>query len=318
MTVAEPIYGVLLSSTMDLKTYYSLDFGNRAPDVRLLNPDEVPDPDAIRFAVCWLPAPDAFAPYRNLEMAMSTGAGVDGLLHHPGLNEGVAICRVRDPHQADLMAGYTVHEIVHIERGFPQMQKSQDKIEWASPAIRPPSDLKVVVLGHGSMGAAIVRALAACGFSVSVACRRDPSDRIEGVQYFTGDNSVLQSVVGQDVVVNVLPLTAQTEDVLNAELFSKLAKGARLIQIGRGEQLVEDDFVAALDSGQLSGATLDVFRQEPLPADHQFWRDPRLRITPHIASDSTPRIVAEQALQSARELRAGKLLSLAVSRGQGY
>ena len=120
------------------------------------------------------------------------------------------------------------------------------------------------------------------------------------------------------VVINVLPLTAKTENILNAALFSKLAKGAWLIQMGRGEHMAEDDFVDALDRGQLSGATLDVFRAEPLPSGHPFWADPRLRITPHIASDTTPSIVAEQALQSARELHAGKPLSLAVSRGQGY
>jgi len=318
MVVAEPIYGVLLSDAMDLKSYYSLDFGDAAPDVRLLDPDEVTNPDLIRFAVCWLPGPAAFSPYPNIEMAMSVGAGVDALLKHPGLSYDVAICRVRDPNQADLMAGYAVHEVVHIERGFASMQQSQAGAEWAPPAIRPPRDLKVAVLGHGSMGASVVKALAACGFSVSVACRRDPADPVEGVRYFTGEDSVLQSVAGQDVVINVLPLTAKTENILNAALFSKLAKGAWLIQIGRGEHLAEDDFVAALDRGQLSGATLDVFRTEPLPSDHPFWADPRLRITPHIASDTTPRIVAEQALQSARELHAGKPLSLAVSRGQGY
>ncbi|KJE33721.1 hydroxyacid dehydrogenase [Thalassospira sp. HJ] len=318
MAAAEPIYGVLLSDAMDLKSYYGLDFGDATPDVRLLNPDEVTNPDLIRFAVCWLPGPAAFAPYLNIEMAMSVGAGVDALLKHPGLNKDVAICRVRDPNQADLMAGYAVHEVVHVERGFARMQQSQASAEWAPPAIRPPHDLKVAVLGHGSMGASVVKALAACGFSVSVACRRAPTDPVEGVDYFTGDDSVLKSVVGQDVVINVLPLTAETENILDADLFAKLAKGAWLIQIGRGEHLVEEDLVAALDSGQLSGATLDVFRTEPLPSDHPFWSDPRLRITPHIASDTTPHIVAEQALQSARELHAGRPLSLAISRGQGY
>lgn len=318
MAAAEPIYGVLLSDSMDLKSYYSLDFGDAAPDVRLLKPEEVTNPDLIRFAVCWLPGPAAFSPYLNIEMAMSVGAGVDDLLKHPGLGKDVAICRVRDPNQAHLMAGYAVHEVVHVERDFAQMQQNQARAEWAPPAIRPPRDLKVAVLGHGSMGACVVQALAASGFSVSVACRRDPSDPVEGVQYFTGNDSVLQSVAGQDVVINVLPLTTETEDVLNAELFSKMARGGWLIQIGRGEHLVEDDLVAALDSGQLAGATLDVFRTEPLPSDHPFWTDPRLRITPHIASDTTPHIVAEQALQSARELHAGKPLSLAVSRGQGY
>ena len=250
MTTAERIYGVLLSETMDLKTYYSLDFGGAAPDVCLLNPDEVTRPEDIRFAACWLPGPDAFAPYPNLEMAMSVGAGVDALLNHPGLNKDVAVCRVRDPHQAHLMAGYAVHEVVHFEREFPQMARNQVAANWDPLPIRAPADLKVVVLGNGSMGAAIVRALVAVGFAVSVACRRPPEDPVAGVTYFPGDNSVAESVVGMNVVINTLPLTTHTENVLNANLFSRLAKGAWLVQIGRGEHLAEADFIAALESGQ--------------------------------------------------------------------
>jgi glyoxylate/hydroxypyruvate reductase A len=141
---------------------------------------------------------------------------------------------------------------------------------------------------------------------------------MDGVSYFAGDDAIPQAVAGADMVINVLPLTSQTRNILNKDMFDRLAMGAWLIQIGRGEHLKEEDFVAALDSGQLSGASLDVFREEPLPANHAFWKDGRLRITPHIASDSTPHIVSEQALLSARELLAGKPLSLAVDPAQGY
>jgi glyoxylate/hydroxypyruvate reductase A len=318
MATTGPIYGVLLSDTMDLKTFYALDFGDAAPDVRLLDPDEVTRPEDIRFAICWLPGRDAFEPYPNLEMAMSIGAGVDDLMGHPGLRDDVAICRVRDPNQAALMAGYAVHEAVHFERKFAQIARDQKDAKWAPLPMRPPGDFKVTVLGHGSMGAAIVRALHAVGFSVSVACRRPPEDTVTKVIYYTGDDSVLQSVEGAECVINTLPLTAETKDVLNATLFSKMAKGSWLIQIGRGEHLVEDDLMAALEGGQLSGATLDVFRTEPLPEDHRFWRDPRLRVTPHVASDTTPDVIREQILKTAHELRADKPLSLAVDRAQGY
>ncbi|MBW8638932.1 hydroxyacid dehydrogenase [Hoeflea sp. WL0058] len=318
MANAETIHGVLLSETMDLKSFYDLDFGDRARDVRLLNPDEVQAPDAIRFAICWLPGPEAFAPYPNLEMAMSVGAGVDALLNHPGLDDDIAICRVRDPHQADLMAGYAVHEVLHVERGFAQMRADQDAAQWRPLPMRAPKELKVAVLGHGTMGAAVARSLARLGFTVTVACRRPPRDPEQGVTYTTGDDAVMQAVEGANMVINVLPLTPQTENVLDKNLFERLATRAWLVQIGRGEHLHEDDFVAALDSGQLSGASLDVFREEPLPADHPFWRDRRLRITPHIASDSMPYIVSEQALLSARELLAGQPLSLSVDPRQGY
>ncbi|QVM85297.1 NAD(P)-dependent oxidoreductase [Novosphingobium decolorationis] len=312
------IHGVLLSDTFDLKTFYKLDFEGVHEDVRLLNPDEVEDPAAIRFAVCWLPGPDAFAPYPNLEMAMSVGAGVDDLLAHDGLGEDIAICRVRDPYQAELMAGFAAHEVLHLERDFPAYAADQAKATWNPLPLRPPHALKIAVLGHGSMGAAVTRALAVLGFSVSVACRRPPATPIEGVTYCTGESAISEAASGADVLINVLPLTPETHGILARPLFDKVAPGCWLIQIGRGEHLNEADFTAALEGGQLKGASLDVFATEPLPAAHAFWSDPRIRITPHIASDTTPHIVCEQALQSARDVLAGKRPSLAVDRVQGY
>jgi glyoxylate/hydroxypyruvate reductase A len=123
---------------------------------------------------------------------------------------------------------------------------------------------------------------------------------------------------GSRIAVNVLPLTDETENILNGQFFNLLEPGAWLIQIGRGEHLHEADFAAALDNGQLAGASLDVFRDEPLPENHPFWRDDRLRITPHIASDSTPSVVAEQIRASAVELLEGKRPRLAIDRHQGY
>lgn len=312
------IHGVVLSDTLDLMKFYKLDFSGHADDVRMLEPGEVTDPETIRFAVCWLPGPEAFAPYPNLEMAMSIGAGVNDLLDHPGLIKRAAICRVRDPHQADIMAGYAVHEVLHVERGFARMQHHQAAAEWTPLPIRPPGELRIAILGYGTMGAAVAKALSVLGFSVAVASRRSPRDPVDGIDYLSGETAIAETAKGADMLINVLPLTPQTANILNNDLFSKLKNGAWLIQIGRGEHLHEDDFMAALDSGQLSGASLDVFRKEPLPAGHPFWRDGRLRITPHIASDSTPRIVSEQVLLSARELLAGEPLSLAIDREQGY
>lgn len=312
------ISGVLLSSAMDLKTFYGLDFAERGERVCLLNPDEVTDHEEIRFAVCWLPGDDAFAPYPNLQMAMSIGAGVDALLNHEGLHDEAMICRVRDPHQADLMAGYAAHEVLHVLRGFDRMEKSQEAREWVPVPMQPPQKTRIAVLGNGTMGAAVTRALAAMGFSLAVACRSEPREPLPGVVYYAGENAPLRAADGAEVLINVLPLTPETENILNADLFDRLAEGAWLIQIGRGEHLHEEDFVEALESGRLSGASLDVFREEPLPKAHPFWGDERLRITPHIASDSTPSVVADQVLQSARELLSGERPSLAIDRGRGY
>ncbi|MEJ8473778.1 NAD(P)-dependent oxidoreductase [Roseibium algae] len=318
MNTTPPIIGVYLSPTLDLDAIYGETLRENAKDVILLHPDEVKAPEEVRFAICWLPDPQAFAPYPNLGLAMSIGAGVNDLLAHPYLKEDVAIARIRDPHQADLMAGFVAHEILNRERGFDDMMNNARTRQWLPLAMRAPAMVQVAVLGHGTMGRAVVRGLSALGFQVRVACRSEPNEPLSGVSYHTGSGSILSAADGADYLVNVLPLTVETENILNVGLFTQLNKGAWLIQIGRGEHLVEADLTTAINEGILSGATLDVFRQEPLPAEHPFWSEPKLRITPHIASDSLPETVSAQVIETARALRSGQPLDLAINRKRGY
>ncbi|MDO6788338.1 NAD(P)-dependent oxidoreductase [Cobetia marina] len=313
-----PILGVYLSESLDLDSLYGEALRQLGEDVVLQNPHEIEDPTEVAFAICWQPGEDAFAPYPNLMLAMSIAAGVDALLSHPWLSDEVQVARVRDPHQAFLMAGFAAHEVLHQEREFAVMADNAMRREWQPLPMRAPEKAQVAVLGHGSMGRAVVTSLSTLGFSVTVACRSEPAAPVPGVRYLTGDNAVMAAAQGAEYLINILPLTPVTENVLNAALFAQLRRGAWLVQIGRGEHLVEADLEAALDAGQLAGATLDVFREEPLPSDHHWWQDSRLRITPHVASDSLPEVVAEQVVATARELRDGKPLSLAVDRQRGY
>lgn len=318
MTGSSPIHGVYLSPTLDLEGLYGAAIAAAGEEVVLHRPEQVSDPERISFAICWLPTAESLRAYPNLKLAMSIGAGVNDLLDNPGLRPEVAIARVRDPHQAALMAGYAAHEVLHVSRGFSELARSADAARWAPLPMRPPEDTIVTVLGNGTMGAAVTDALCALGFSLRVACRTAPEAPIGGVRYFSGSDGVIAAASGAHFVINALPLTPATENVLNGKLFAAMAKKSWLIQIGRGEHLVEADLARALDEGQLAGATLDVFRQEPLPEDHPFWRDSRLRITPHIASDSMPEVVGEQIVATARELRDGIPLSLGVERARGY
>lgn len=316
MTDTNVIHGVYLSDSLDLEKVYG--FALKEIDVRLHRPEDVRDPAKIAFAICWLPGKAAFDPYPNLSLVMSIGAGVDALLAHPGLRPEIAIARVRDPHQAALMAGYAAHEVLHYERGFGEMMANAAGRLWKPLLMRAPERAVVAVLGNGTMGQAIIDGLRALGFSVQVACRSMPDQPREGVRYHTGMSASLDAASGADYLINTLPLTPATADVLNADLFARMTPGSRLIQIGRGEHLVEADLTAALESGHLAGASLDVFRTEPLPEDHPFWDDPRIRITPHIASDSMPEIVCEQVVETARALRDGAPLRLGIDRARGY
>ncbi|WP_226629532.1 NAD(P)-dependent oxidoreductase [Alloyangia pacifica] len=318
MSAQPPILGVYLSATADLDALYGEALRACATDVVLRHPAEIDRPEDVRFAICWEPGERAFEPYPDLGLAMSVAAGVDALLAHPGLPGDAAIARVRDPHQAELMAGYAVHEVLHCERGFPEMAANAAQARWAPLRMRAPASVQIAVLGYGTMGRAVVTGLRAVGFSVRVACRSEPAEQLPGVTYISGPDAVARAAEGAQYLVNVLPLTTETENVLDAELFARLAPGASLVQIGRGEHLVEADMLAALDSGQLKAATLDVFREEPLPDTHRLWRDARLRLTPHVASDSLPEVVAEQVVETARALRDGQPMTYAVDRARGY
>ncbi|MFG6137183.1 NAD(P)-dependent oxidoreductase [Halomonas sp. B23F22_10] len=318
MSSTAPMLGVYLSDSLDLDAIYGEALRQGAEDIVLRHPHEIDHPEDVRFAICWLPDEQAFDAYPNLSLAMSIGAGVDALLAHPGLDDSVRIARVRDPHQADLMAGFAAHEVLHREREFATLERQAVDRHWAPLPMRAPAEATVAVLGHGTMGRAVVQALAALGFGVRVACRRHPESPVEGVTYLTGEEAVKEAAKDADYLINVLPLTATTENVLDEELLARLAPGAWLVQIGRGEHLVEGDLLKALDGGHLAGASLDVFREEPLPKAHPFWQDARLRITPHIASDSLPEVVAMQVIETARALRDDQPLAMGIDRRQGY
>jgi glyoxylate/hydroxypyruvate reductase A len=158
--------------------------------------------------------------------------------------------------------------------------------------------------------------LAVCGFSVSGWTRT--GREIPGVESFAGDAELDSFLAQSDCLVCLLPLTPQTENILNRDLFAKLPKGASLVNVARGGHLVDADLIEALDSGDLSGATLDVFREEPLPADHPYWTHPKIVITPHIASLAKAESVHSQVAENIRRLYAGEPLMNLVDRARGY
>ncbi|NVO25451.1 NAD(P)-dependent oxidoreductase [Donghicola mangrovi] len=282
------------------------------------NPSEIYDKADVEFALCWRPDLAAFDPYPNLKFIMAVGAGVDALLEHPGLPKHVQICRVRDPEQGQQMAAFAVHEILHVQRDFDTLSDQTRNQIWSEIPLHSPSDVNVAVLGSGSMGRFVAEACVAFGFNVCVAVRRPPTDPLTGVRYEHGPQSINAAMTDANFVVNVLPLTKETTDILNKSTLSQMRRGGWLVQIGRGEHLVEDDLMALIEAGHLRGASLDVFRHEPLPVGHPYWDHPALRITPHIASSASAKAVASQLSQTVLEMQAGLPLSLAVDRAAGY
>ncbi|MFW2589784.1 2-hydroxyacid dehydrogenase [Sagittula sp. SSi028] len=298
----QALTGVATCATVDLLGYYGDAFAELAPDLVLLRPEEVTDPAAVSFVFTFVPDDDTFAPYPNLRAIFSAGAGTDAIMACPSRPDHVPVYRVEDPDQALQMAGFAAFHVVWHHRRMGQYLDDQAQQAWNPRNHRmSPASKRVGVMGFGLMGREVARSLVTLGYDVAGYSRRLPEPLEDGVEAFT-DGGLDHFLARSDILINVLPLTPQTEGILNADTFAKLPKGAALIHIGRGGHLVEQDLIAALDSGHLSGASLDVFDTEPLPAGHAFWSHPQIFVTPHVASASEDRAVVASIVDQLRTL----------------
>lgn len=310
------IPGVYLSRSIDLHDLFGETFARLAPDLDLRMPDAVEDPAAIRFAVCWEPADDAFTPYPNLGMVASIAAGVDGIVAAASLPD-VPVTRVRDPEQARIMAGHVVWNVLWWHRRFRDRLDHQAARHWERLSHHAPSKVTIGILGFGLMGRAAAEALLPLGFRVT-GWARTTAGAVDGVTLETGPDGLDRVVRGADVLVNLLPLTAATRGLLSADLFRRMPEGSVLIQVGRGAHLDEAALLAALADGPLAGASLDVFAVEPLSSDHPFWTHPRILITPHDAAEAGFETIVASITEDVRRMVAGLPLLGAVPRDRGY
>ncbi|OZI33282.1 glyoxylate/hydroxypyruvate reductase A [Bordetella genomosp. 1] len=267
-------------------------------------------------AVVWN-APDAlFAREKKLRVAFNLGAGVDALFRLPSLPPDLPIVRLEDAGMAVQMAEYAAHALVRASRQFDQYAEQQRAGVWQPLPEIDRSAWPVGVLGMGVMGARVATALAALEYPVAGWSRSGKAP--EGIEAFGGSAGLSPFLARTRVLINTLPLTPDTRDLMRLETLLQLQSGAYLINMGRGAHLVEEDLITLLDQGHIAGATLDVFREEPLPAQHPFWKDPRVTITPHVAALSLRRETIAQVAAKIRAFQRGEPVSGLVERGRGY
>jgi len=277
--------------------------------------DDGPAVDAD-VAVVWRPPAELFTRERKLKAIFNLGAGVDGLLTLPTLPADVPVVRLEDAGMAVQMAEYAAYALTRASRQFGAYERQQHDGVWQElPEIRR-AEWPVGVLGLGVMGARVAQTLAGLDYPVA-GWSRSPRE-LDGIQTYAGAAGFGTFLARTRVLVNLLPLTDETRDILRRDTLKQLLPGAYLINLGRGEHLVEEDLLALLDEGQLAGATLDVFRTEPLPAGHRFWTHPRVTVTPHIAAISLRQNTVDQIATKIRTMMQGKPLTGVVSRERGY
>ncbi|MBT9494297.1 MAG: glyoxylate/hydroxypyruvate reductase A [Paucibacter sp.] len=282
----------------------------------LAPPSNAADAAAVEAAIVANPAPGWLAGLPNLRLIQSLWAGVERLLQDATLPVNVPLARMVDPAMNEAMAQTALWAALSLQRGFFDVQAQQLRCEWRQPAQPRAAEWRVLLLGMGELGGRVAAALAAQGYAVSGWSRRPA--QVDGVSCLHGDAGLAQGLAQADVVINLLPLTEQTRHFLDAGRFAAMKAGASLVNLARGAHVVEADLLAALDSGHLRRVVLDVFEQEPLPQEHQFWRHPKVTVLPHCAAQTDPRSAASVVRANLQALRSGAALQHLVQRAQGY
>lgn len=278
------------------------------------------DPATIRYACAWKAPPGLFASLPNLAAIFSLGAGVDHLLADPLLPE-VPIVRIVDPDLTLRMTEYVVLHVLLHHRRFKLYDRQQRERVWREHADPAAGAVRVGIMGLGVLGEAAAAALRPLGFRLA-GWSRTPK-MVPGVTSFAGAAGLKPFLAETDILVCLLPLTADTRGMLDYALFQGLARdgalgGPALVNAGRGGLQVEADILRALDDGTLAGASLDVFELEPLPAESPLWSHPKVFVTPHNAAQSDPRALASYVLGQIERFERGLPLENVVDRGRGY
>jgi glyoxylate/hydroxypyruvate reductase A len=257
-----------------------------------------------------------FAEQRGPKAVFTLSAGVGHVTSLGNAPSHVPLVRVEDAGMAAQMARYVLAAVLRISQRFDVYAAQQRQCTWWQHPARDPADIAVGVLGLGVIGATIARAVAAHGFAVRGYARTDRG--IEGIRCFAGRDAFGAFLDGLHVLVSVVPMTADTAGMLDHAALSRLADGAHVVNIGRGGVLVDEDLLAVLDSGKLSGATLDVFHKEPLPATHPFWHRPEITITPHVSGPTIIDLTVAQVAAKIRKLERGEAVTGVVDYQRGY
>ncbi len=244
--------------------------------------------EAVAYALVWEPVPGWLGHFPNLRIIFSSGAGVDHITSDPALPADVPIVRMASGETAQTVAEYVCLGALALLRDLPRMVAAQAARRWDSfEAARTAPDTRVGILGMGNIGTLAAGMLRGLGFQVAGWARTER--HVDGIPMMAGAAALPAFLAGSDILVALLPDTAATRGLISARTLAWLPRGAGLVNAGRGSLVVMADLIAALDSGQLGGAVLDVFEPEPLPPDSPAWRHPRILATAHVAGFASRR-----------------------------
>lgn len=290
-------------------------FAEHAPDIEWRAWPDIGNPEEVEYLAAWQAPDDLTQLLPNLKVLFALSAGVDQL-DLSRLPADLPVVRLLDPGITRGMCEYATWAVLSLHRDMLRYREQQAARRWQAHLLQPAENRRVGVMGLGTQAQQILPTLAPFGFALSGWARS--VHEIEGVDCFAGQ-AQLSAFLGQcDILLCVLPLTEQTEGILDRNLFALLPRGAGLVNMGRGGHLVEGDLLEALESGQLGGAILDVLQVEPAAADHPFWDHPQVVLTPHVAAMTQPASAFGVLLENIRRFERGERMVGQIDRNRGY
>ena len=272
--------------------------------------------DQADYALVWKPPQELIGELGHPKAVFNLGAGVDGIAECPDLPPDVALVRLEDAGMAEQMAEYACHAVLRRYREFDTYAEQQRAANWRQRRRVDKGSFGVGILGLGLLGRSVADTLAPFGFPLSGWSRARKT--VPGVSAYAGRSELDAFLARAQVLICLLPLTRETRGLLDRRTLSRLPGGAYLVNIARGPILVDEDLLALIDEGHLSGAMLDVFHDEPLPAAHAFWHHPRITVTPHVSASTLVDESVAQIVEKIRRFEAGLPVTGMVARERGY
>ena len=306
---------LIINLMMGTDAHWRAAINAELPDLEVRFWPDIGDPADMEYLAFTRPDLDEWPEFPNLKAMLTRQAGVDGFIKHPKLPD-VPLSKLEPEDGDPMMTEYVVMHVLRLHRNMPTYRERQARKEWRQVQQKRPEDRTVGFLGYGVMARKPARILRDMQFDV-VAWTRTPKPDAE-VTIFAGVDRFHTILERSDIVVCLLPLTGETRGILNAEAFAKMPEGGIVINIGRGEHVVIDDLIAALNSGHLYHAALDAHSPEPLPPESPLWDHPQVTVMPHVARRPNIAQLAPQIVANIKRCEAGQPLLQEVDRGAGY
>lgn len=307
---------ILLHRADGITDPWVADFAQVLPEAEIVVWHEGASIAPCDYAVLWSPPVALLPELQHVKAIFLTGAGADGILKYSEALPPVPVIRLGDAGMAIQMAEFVAHAVLRYFRRFDEYEQLARRGVWKPLPQHDKADFTVGVMGTGVLGKRVLESLASFGFPLRGWSRS--AKQIDGVTCYAGTGQLDDFLCGTRVLVCLLPLTPDTTNVLDRSRLSLLPQGAYLINVARGALVAEPDLLTLIRSGHIAGATLDVFRNEPLPAPHPFWDEPKITITPHISALTLRRESIEQISAKLKAFERGEAVADVVERNRGY